>query len=75
MKKLYLFFLLPFIPLSGGILTLIYHFRKENTNLLSNVFIFISLLLSVALIKEIGLEKIRAKCPGFDKWIRKLENI
>ncbi len=52
-----LFFLLPFIPLSGGILTLIYHFRKENTNLLSNVFIFISLLLSVALIKEIGLEK------------------
>jgi hypothetical protein len=27
------------------------------------------------LAKEIGLEKIRAKCPGFDKWIRKLENI
>lgn len=24
---------------------------------------------------EIGLEKIRAKCPGFDNWIKKLENI
>lgn len=52
-----LFFLLPVIPLSGGILTLIYHFKKENTNLLSNVFIFISLIVALASLQNIGIEK------------------
>ncbi len=52
-----LFFLLPFIPLSGGILTLIYHFKKENTNLLSNVFIFISLVITLLLLQNIGINK------------------
>ncbi|MFN8769745.1 MAG: proton-conducting transporter membrane subunit [Neisseriaceae bacterium] len=44
-----LFFFIPFVPLLGGLLTLTYHFRDENTNLLSNVFIFISLILSLFL--------------------------
>jgi NADH-quinone oxidoreductase subunit L len=52
-----LFFLLPFISLSGGLLTLVYHFKKENTNLLSNVFIFISLVLSLALLQHLGIKK------------------
>lgn len=52
-----LFFLLPIIPLIGGVLTLIYHFKKQNTNLLSNVFVFMSLCLAIILIKDIGHNK------------------
>lgn len=50
-----LFFALPVIPLLGGILTMVYHFRKENTNLLSNVFIFMSLLLSIVMLRYLGI--------------------
>ena len=45
-----LFILLPFIPMLGGILTLIYHFKKQNTNLITNVFMGISLILSIILV-------------------------
>lgn len=48
-----LFFVLPFISLVGGILTLTYHFKKENTNLLSNVFVFISLLIAIILVEKL----------------------
>ena len=49
-----LLFTLPLIPLTGGVLTLIYHFRNQSTNLLTNVFILLSFILSVTLIKFIG---------------------
>ncbi|TXI92199.1 MAG: hypothetical protein E6Q33_07965 [Neisseriales bacterium] len=49
-----LLFTLPLISLTGGILTLIYHFRNQSTNLLTNVFILISFLLSVTLVNFIG---------------------
>lgn len=49
-----LLFTLPLIPLTGGVLTLIYHFRNQSTNLLTNVFILISFILSVTLLRFIG---------------------
>lgn len=47
-----LFFILPLIPLLGGSLTLIYHFRNQSTNLMTNVFILLSLFTSILLIKQ-----------------------
>lgn len=49
-----LFFLMPLIPFIGGALTLVYHFRNENTNLLTNMFILISLCVSLILIDNIN---------------------
>lgn len=37
-SKMAIFFILPLIPLTGGILTLINYFRQKDTNLLVNVF-------------------------------------
>ena len=43
------FFLLPLIPFLGGVLTLVYHFRNETTNLLTNVFILLAFLKAVTM--------------------------
>ena len=60
-----LFFLMPLIPFIGGILTLIYHFRGENTNLLTNMFILISLGVSIILIGEINTQTLYYELPFF----------
>ena len=43
------FFLLPLIPFVGGVLTLVYHFRNETTNILTNVFILLALLKAISM--------------------------
>lgn len=44
-----IFFIVPLIPLIGGVFTLINHFRHENTNLLTNVFSGLLLLIAIAM--------------------------
>lgn len=60
-----LFFLMPLIPFIGGVLTLIYHFRKENTNLLTNMFILISLFASIILIGKINQQALHYEFSFF----------
>lgn len=60
-----LFFLMPLIPFIGGILTLVYHFRNENTNLLTNMFILISLCVSLLLIGNINHQALYYEFPFF----------
>ena len=60
-----LFFLMPLIPFIGGILTLVYHFRNENTNLLTNMFILISLCVSLLLIGNINHPALYYEFPFF----------
>ncbi len=60
-----MFFLMPLIPFIGGILTLVYHFRKENTNLLTNMFILISLCVSLLLIGNINHPALYYEFPFF----------
>ena len=60
-----LFFLMPMIPFIGGVLTLIYHFRGENTNLLTNMFILISLCMSIILIGKLNHQILYYELPFF----------
>lgn len=60
-----IFFLIPLIPLIGGVLTLVYHFKNENTNILTNMFIFISFIFSLILISRINQQTIIYELPFF----------
>lgn len=60
-----IFFLIPLIPFVGGLLTLIYHFKNENTNILTNMFIFISFIVSLILIFRINQPTILYELPFF----------